>query len=217
MLGLAAVAAAAVMSFIDAGAASAAPHELIGLCKKAELLLCKEIIPRTSGDLLGLATNPVLEGTLNEKCEKGHVNGVITSEEDKVKPLKGEITEASFTNCGPCEKVTVNGLPYQAELGMGTVGGNDWTLTVNSHPNATLVNCPFVGNCKFGAEKIVSSIEMTETKAIANTNKAELKREEGSAFCGSTGKWNAKYELEWKLLPSGTIDPTVFPTLLGEV
>lgn len=99
---------------------------------------------------------------------------------------------------------------------MGSVGGDDWTTTTNSHPSFSLINCQFVGNCKFGAEKTVSSIEMTASKAIINTNKAKLNREEGSAFCGSTANWNTKYELEWKFLPSGTIGSTIFPTLLGE-
>jgi hypothetical protein len=69
----------------------------------------------------------------------------------------------------------------------------------------------------FRGATIKSTVEMTETGATANTNKAQLEFKGGTlgkGLCGETVKWNAKYSLRWTLLP-GLQEDTVFPTLLG--
>lgn len=219
MLGLAALGAVAAMALLGTGSAFAEAepaHHRVGLCEKQELLLCeaKWLIPVASGQLLGKATNPVLEGTLAEKCTSSLAKGKITGELDELKQLKGQIDSLTFTGCSPCKNVKVNNLPLAAELTMATIGGSDWVFI--SKGNADLTECAFGLTCKFGSEKVTSLVEMTETGAVLNTNKAELQFEGGSEFfCGKTGKWNAKYALTWTLNVGGKED-LVFPTLLGE-
>ncbi len=220
MLGLAMVAAIAAMAFVGATGAQAVPHDQYGLCKAAELLLCKaeNLIPVGSGVLLGTATNPELVGNLNEVCESSKAVGKITGALDEKVGLKGEITSLTFTGCKPCTSVTVTP-PLAAELKMGTIGGEDWKMV--SKGNAKFTGCPFGVTCKFGtgAGNIEPPIEMNATDTVLNTNGAVLTLEEGSAFiCGSSGKWFAKYLLKWTLLdangkPIG--EHNVFPTLLG--
>ena len=122
---------------------------------------------------------------------------------------------STFTGCEPCKKITTTP-PFTTNLKMTSEAeGAAWTLEGGG--NATFEECTFGVKCKFGAEKLSPepSIEMTATEAVVNTNKAELKREEGNAFlCGNTGKWNAKYKLELDL-GDGIVHNPVWPTLLS--
>jgi hypothetical protein len=213
VLGLAAFSALAAMAVLGAGTASAVTHDQLGLCKKLELVLCTDLIPVGSGHFVGNATNPVLEGTLAEKCASSFAKGLVTSALDATL-MTVKIDELTFTSCSPCSTVTVNNLPLSGTGQMGTLLGSDFTLT--SKGNATLSNCTFGLTCKFGSESVTSLVEMAEGgESVLNTNKAVLNFEGGSEFfCGKTGKWNAKYGLKWELLPSGELDPVTF-TLLG--
>lgn len=227
VLGLAAFSALAAMAVLGAGTASAVPHDRYGLCKAQELVLCAagNLIPVGSGKMIGNATNPTLEGTLTETCEKGKIEGEITGELDEVGQLKGKITTVTFTNCKPCTEVTIENLPYTTELKMlpvaeKTILEYPWELIAKGTLKATLNKCVFgSGSCIFGAAEVISIIEMAETGATANTNKAPLEFKGGSlgeGFCGKIGNWNAKYALSWAL--TGVEKPDLaFPTLLGEV
>jgi hypothetical protein len=217
MLGLAAFSAVAAMAFLGAGTAAALPHEQYGLCKAKELLLCAagNLIPVGSGTLLGKAENPVLEGTLAEKCATSLAKGKVTGVLDEKGRLKTQIDSLTFTGCEPCKKVTVNNLPLAGEITMNTTLGSDWHYT--SKGNASLTECSFGLTCKFGSENVLGLLEYNAagTSTVLNTNKAELKFEGGSEFfCGKIGKWNARYDLTWTLTSGGAEDP-VFPTLLG--
>jgi hypothetical protein len=212
-LGLAMVAAIAAMAFVAAAGAQAAVHDQVGLCKKAELLLCSDLIPVDSGQLLGTATNPKLVGNLEEVCESSKAVASATGKLDEVGKLKFSITSLTFTGCKPCSTVTV-ATPLAGELTMETIGGENWKY--KSAGNAKLTGCPFGVTCKFGTTGANTDIEYGPNKedAILNTLETVLTLEEGSAFiCGSSGKWIAKYLLKWTL-KDGTQD-NVFPTLLG--
>jgi hypothetical protein len=226
MLGLAAFSALAAMAFLGAGTASAVVHSQYGLCKAEKLVLCTaaNLIPVGSGTLLGTATNPTLEGTLTETCEKGTVKGKITGVLDEVGQLKGEIPKESvtFTGCKPCTVVTVENLPYAAELKMLTNGGElltwPWELIVKGKIKATLDKCIFgAGSCIFEAAEIKGSITHTATGSTATILEplTWVGGSLGEGFCGKTGLWNAKYALKWLLTAGG--EDLVFPTLLGEV
>jgi len=222
MLGLAAFGALAAMAFLGAGSASAVipAHHKVGLCTVQELLLCKEgnLIKVGEGHVLGTATNPTLEGTLTETCKTGSVTGLITGALDELKELKGKIDVVTFKECSPCTEVTVENLPYTSVLKMPEIGVTAWELNTTGTIKATLNKCVFgSGSCIFGAAEVKASVEMAETGATVNTNKAPLEFKGGTlgkGFCGEIGKWNAKYALRWTLLPSLQED-TVFPTLLG--
>jgi hypothetical protein len=216
MFGPAVLSAVAATAFVGTNSAGAQPHEAIGLCNASELVLCaaENLIPVGSGHLIGKATSPVLERTLAEKCASSLAKGLVTGALGETSKLEGKIDELTFTSCSPCSTVTVNNLPLTTELTMGTGLGDDWQLTTKG--NATFSSCTFGLICKFGAERIVSLIEMTEAGAVLNTNKAVLNFEGGNEFfCGKVGKWNAKYALSWELLADGK-DDAVWPTLLGK-
>ena len=219
-LGLAAVAAVAVMAF--AGSASARTHPLIKLCKAQELLLCSDLntVPDSelTGTLLGKQIGTgILEGTINQKCTGGEIEGKFKAapgnmtegpgaEESR---LLGETTKLTFTGCEPCKKITTSP-PFESNIRMTSETGG---YTLEGKGNAKFEECSFGITCKFGTTKLTPEpiLEMTATELIVNTNKAVLNREEGSEFfCGNTGKWNAKY----KVTLNGA---TVWPTLCKEL
>jgi len=214
LLGTAAFSAVVAMTFLDPGSAGAAAHEQVGLCKAQELVLCAagNLLPIGSGQILGKATNPVVEGNLAEKCASSMAKVKITGVLDEKAKLKGQIDSLTFTSCSPCSKFTVDNLPLAGELSMGTALGDDWRFIWKG--TMSMTECTFGLTCKFGSEKFTSLIEMAETGAVLNTNKAELGFQGGSEFfCGKLIKWNAKYALTWTLTAGG--EDLVFPTLLG--
>jgi hypothetical protein len=227
MFGLAAVGAVAAMAFLGAGTAYSTvipAHHKVGLCKVQVLLLCPATpvdsrVPVGSGHVVGFATNPTLEGTLTETCKTGNVTGLITGTLDELAKLAGKIDVVTFKECSPCTEVTVENLPYSSELTMPEIGGTAWELNTSGTIKATLNKCVFgSGSCIFGAATVKAAVEMAETGATVNTNKAPLEFKGGTlgeGFCGKIGKWNAKYAIKWLLLPGGEED-LVFPTLLGE-
>lgn len=242
MLSLAMAAAAIVMAFVGATSAMAAEeHELIGLCLKAELLLCEKASRITAeglefGLLLGTQIGTgTLEGTLAEKCKESMSTGKIGAAPGNMGKnasgeniLKGEIIELTFAGCEPCKKITTTP-PFTGNIGMtGTSATKEPTFLngtwyLEGGGNASFAECPLGVKCKFGAEKLTPAptIEMTETEAILNTNKAKLNLEEGSKLiCGETGTWNSKYGLRWDLFKDKAhkelikADP-IWPTLVN--
>jgi hypothetical protein len=235
ILGLAAVAAVAVMAF--AGSASATRlHPLIRLCLKAELLLCSEANSlELKGTLKGLQVGTgTLEGTLNQKCTGGEIRGklnaapgnmveilkknekgeeVVETEESQ---LLGEITTLTFSGCEPCTKITSTG-GFATKIRHPTEGAEAEKLWfLQGGGNAIFEKCPFGINCKFGSASLKPEPYIEMATGFINTNKAELKLEEGSAFfCGSTGNWNAKYEIDLDLetSPTNVVHKNIWPTL----
>lgn len=224
ILGLAAVAAVASMAFAS-NASAVRLHPLIKLCNIQELLLCPDSSTlETKGTMLGLQIGTgTLEGTINQKCTGGTIKGksAVSSTEGpgaEESVLAGEITGLTFTGCEPCKKITAVGLPYKANLRHTSEKEEEakklWLLSGSG--KTRFEECSFGITCQFGTENLTPApfIEMTATESIVNTNKAELKREEGSEFfCGNIGKWNAKYKLELELTPGGTVHKAVWPTL----
>lgn len=223
ILGLAMITAVAVAAF--AGSASAARvHPLIKFCKKAELLLCADANTlETKGTLLGLQIGTgLLEGTINQKCTGGTIKG--TTEPSSVEGpgaeesrLLGKTTSLTFTGCEPCKKITTSP-PFETNLRHTSEtekpANELWLL--EGKGKTTFEECSFGINCKFGSENLTPApfIEHTATGAIVNTNKAVLNFEGGSEFfCGKTGKWNAKYQLELELTAGGTVHKEIWPTL----
>jgi len=190
--------AMAVSMFAASVVASASPSDpFIGLCKV--LPKGEELCPSVSQfhvpvggsiDVLSEAKNPILKGTLTEKCNTS-LSTFNTKEEDK-EVLNGQVTALSFTgSCTPCTTVKTLGLPYTAKL---SGSGSDYVLT--SSGGAELTGCTFGVTCKFEGTGVtllgVNSAEGAEFKA----EEEELKQTGGNAFfCGSTGKWTANYKI----------------------
>ena len=216
ILGLAAVAAVTAMAFV--GTASAlADHEYIGLCTKAELVLCANPFnEELAGTLLGtqIGTGEFVGGLFTQKCTSGTGKAKITSMAmSEVNNLKIEIASFTFSGCKPCSKVTVS-TPIASHLSMTTSLGNDWYLEGPGH--AEFSECTFGAKCVFGGKEIKANLEMTETELILNTNGTSLKYESGSGegLCGANGKWFAKFGLKFTLEKDGKED-TLWPTLLN--
>jgi hypothetical protein len=226
ILGLAMVAAVAVAAF--AGSASAARiHPLVKWCLKPELLLCKDAnIPdlkeaKVFGLQIGTGT---LEGTINQKCTGGEIEGELLPEGENMtegpgaeeSKLLGKTTKLTFTGCEPCKKITTKP-PFTTNLRHSKEGLEETKLWfLQGGGNALFEECSFGGPCEFGAKELKPEpfIEMTETEAIVNTDKAELKIEKGNEFfCGKTGKWNAKYKLHIILPGAEKKLDTIWPTL----
>jgi len=221
ILGLAAVAAMAVMAF--AGSASGARlHPLIKFCKAQELLLCTNANSLNTGgsNLIGTQIGVgKLEGTINQKCTGGVIEGETGVMEDKAEPsqeskLLGKTTKLTFTGCEPCEEITTSPpfvtnlvMRHEPEVSPETETEHNWEL--EGAGNANFKKCTFGVECKFAATELKPApfVEMTATEAVVNTNKTVLTRTEGSALlCGNSGKWNARYKLT---LNGGVVWPTL--------
>jgi hypothetical protein len=195
MFGLVMVAAVAVMAFAATAAMATEQDPFIGLCKKNEPLLClsgNQFHVPTGGsiDVLTEAKNPILQGTLTEKCEKS-LSTFTTSEEHK-KVLNGQVSNLTFTgSCSPCSTVKVLNLPYTANL---AGSGEDYVLT--SSGAAELTGCTFGVTCKFEGTGVTLLGSDTAEGAEFKAEAEELKQTGGNAFfCGSVGKWTANYKV----------------------
>ncbi|MFL5834506.1 MAG: hypothetical protein ACJ76B_11090 [Solirubrobacterales bacterium] len=197
MMGLAVVAALAVMAMVGASAASAS-----GTACKTNSEPCP------AGDLYAAGTKmtaqlvPGTHATLtssvgNVTCKNSTVAGVLNE------PAKahGEITSLTFTNCtlGETEctvsatkpPYTVTGIATPAVLGKGN---GDFTVTQKaggSVPGATVV-CGFFINCTFSSTDI--------TLKFTGGSPAKLKAEavnlnRSGGICPSTSVWHAEYEV----------------------
>lgn len=183
LLGLAAVAALAVMALVGASSASASIVELTA-CKTNTKLCPTASIVR---EIHATASNAKLLGTINQNCTssltilKEQGLGTATS-------IVGNVTTLTFTGCEPCSSITTTP-PYKASIS---------SSTLSTGGSATLTGCPFGINCKFGAEKVELSLVKNGEGAVIEAVASEepLTLQEGSKFfCGSTGKWDAKYVL----------------------
>jgi hypothetical protein len=202
MLGLAMVAVIASMAFIAASSASAA--HVLGFCLKFENLCAKAnvIDPPAGGSVLYLAssTNATLENNAffktAEKCASSNTAVKVT--EKDLLPLKGEVTELTFTSCtGPCKKVESKGLPWKkGSLNMTELEG-DWVLT-SEEGGALLSECTFGTKCEYGVP-VANPVDLLGKNVAAGAEfkaekeELEYKSGSGSGICGSTGTWTATY------------------------
>jgi hypothetical protein len=191
ILGLALVAALAVMAL--AGAASAS----------AKSILCSTNTNPCTGTKYGTGTkltSNLKSGTVatlttsigNVVCKKSTVSGVTTNGEGT-----GEITGLTFTECSlgstSCTVSAVN-LKYSATAITGTGGNGTLTVTPGSgigNPGASVVCGSFI-NCTFSSSDI--SLGVTGgNPAIISANGVVLNRSGG--ICPSTSTWDAEYEV----------------------
>jgi hypothetical protein len=213
MLGLAMVAAAAVMAFVGASTALAVHFEV--LCKENPVELCgpDKLLPK--GTILHAALEPlvnakgekqlhgVLLGQTNELCNESSVSGKVTQTSE----ILGEITAVTFTGgCTPCSTVTMEGLPYKVKVVHDLVGEHLWLLLITGSIKAKFTGCPLGVSCTFETKEV--HLDATNTAAgepLILTLENELTRVAGSEFfCGNTGKWDANY-LSKCLEPKGTV------------
>jgi hypothetical protein len=187
MIGLAVVAAMALVAFVGASSASA-----VTLCKANEET-CAAGNRYPSGTVIKAhSPEAVLKGFATVTCESDVVD---ETKAETGNPLLDLITSLTFTNCKGCEKAEAINLPYKTELFW--TSGTNGSLKVSSDgkgsPGANLTNCSGF-NCTFVAKGGVATLSVTggNPAKVTATNVA-LERTGGSFLCGGTATWNAVY------------------------
>lgn len=189
ILGLAAVAALAVMAFVGAGTASATTLCKTGGSPEAGCGAGKGEINAETDNIVGTSTNAILTSSLtNVTCE--HSETEINPESSTGTPIIGSVEKLTFTgNCktssGTACTVQVLNLPYG-----GSLEGDTLTVTDPIGAGAKVV-CGFLINCTFTTKQASLTVENgSPTVAVA----AGVKLERAGGFCPETAEWHATYK-----------------------
>jgi len=198
MLGLAAVAAMALMAMVGAGTASATE-----LCSTntSPCTGTKYLSGTTISAQLKAGTGAVLTNSIsNVTCKKSTVDITTTSSGGSGVAVTGtapKTTGLTFSECtnsfGETCTAEVVDLPYSGSVTATGKGNGSMTVQADGsgNPGAKVV-CGSLINCTFKT----ASATLTVTggnPAIAAANAIELTREGG--FCPTTSKWDAEYEV----------------------
>jgi hypothetical protein len=185
MLGLAAVAAAALMAFMGAGTASAAK-----LTSPAGTQLLAGTVIKAEAE--GHVTLHPPIGSIT--CAKSSVEGKTTTAGggNPTTTVKGEITLLTFTECNATVTVLKKGT-----LEIHSLGGGNGTLT----SSGAEVTVSFSGfHCIFSTSNTdlgtVTGSGVTKSNATLDIS-ATIPRTGGSSgvFCGSTAAWTGAYKV----------------------
>jgi hypothetical protein len=194
ILGLAAVAAMALMAFLGAGSASAT-------------VLCKTTITEgcaTSGwdypagtEIVSTSTNTILTTSLaNVSCKHSEVRGKTTNTGSTTETVDGPVELLTFTECTSTVDVIAKGslevhhaTKTEAEpKKMGTLTSKEAAVTVNIGG----VSCVY-GTSKAGTD--LGSITDNAPSATTVDISATVEKKEGSFLCPSTGLWEGTYTI----------------------
>jgi hypothetical protein len=196
MLGLAAVAAMALMAFAGAGTASASV-----LCKTATNP-CTSAYPNgeTIEGTLEKETTATLRNTetsIVNTCTGSSVKGSLTNGSSTV-TAKGSVTAANLTWSGCSASGTATVTPGELEI-HATTNGNG-TVTAKGFAVTQI----FAGlSCSYTAGTGVDLGTYNEAAKTINVNVVVNKDSNHSAFlCPSTAVWEAKYVIT---SPAGTV------------
>jgi hypothetical protein len=192
MMGLAVVAALAVMAMVGAGTASAE-----GTACSTNTSACGSLVAPGTKISASLATGhaslTTSVGTVT--CKKSTVAGTI-NEPGKA---HGEITGLTFTECSigstTCSAVKSENTPYTV-TGVPTGSGNgDLTVTPKTLNPGAIVECGTVINCTFSSKHV--NLKFTGgTGGVLPTVMAEnVSLERSGGLCPSTATWNAHYQI----------------------
>jgi hypothetical protein len=178
MLGLLAVAAAALMAF--AGSASATT------------------LTDGSGGTLGVGTvieagnvgEAILDGTVNIKCKKSTVKGEVTNAGGASATVSGSVSPLTFSECG-ANTVTVS---KGGTLEIHGQAGNKGTLT-SSGAEVTVLTHNILGtvHCIYTTEATDLGTVEGGTGATLKIDSVPINRASTDFGCGSTSEWTAHY------------------------
>ena len=190
MLGLAAVAVAALMAFVGASSASASV-----LCKTTPP---SGICPANQAYPAGTEIHAVNQekvvlhaefGTL--ECEESTVSGTTEKEGSATETVKGNVTVLTFAKCNCEVKVLKNGsLEIHAEDddGNGTLTANGQEVTTTCSTIFGNVHCIYVTeNSNLGTVKGGNPAVFTGTPTIS--------RKPTNALCSPQATWTANYKI----------------------
>ena len=182
MLGLAAVAAMALMAFVGVGTASAT--ELYS--GATTLKSGTEIDASLTGTAAKLTTT---EGAILDECAGGTVKGKTTNNGSTTETVKGSVakTDLTWTSCTrPTETLAGGTLEVHWTSGVnGTVTASGFEVTVNTQ---------FFGSCVFtvaAGTSLGTLTGSTSSNAVLDVNTvASLK---SGAICPTTARWVGTY------------------------
>lgn len=184
MLGLAAVAAAALMAFVGASTASATV--ITGSAGKLGVGSSLDFSLKTGTSALLVNT----AGEELDKCSTSTVKGNITNAGGAAATVTGEIKELTWG--GPCTFPTVTTKLGKLEIHhiAGTTNG---TLTADSEIGVT-INTVFFGSCVYGVTAGTHLGVVTGGNPATFHANAVAEKLSGSAFaCPATSKWTGTY------------------------
>jgi len=186
MLGLLAVAAAALMAFAATASATTGTDSAGGS-------------PVEVGDTIH-ATNvgeAVLDGTVNIKCKKSTVIGTVGSAGSATTTLSGNISTLTFEECGANTVTVLNKGSLEAHTfgatadGNGTLTSTGAEVTVLTHNILGTVHCEYVTS-ETDVGKLDGS-NNTGGKATLTVDSVPIPRRSTDFGCGSTSEWTAEY------------------------
>ena len=199
MVGLAAVAAMALMAFLGAGSAAGAV-----LCK-TDTDPCEAGQDLAAGDSLtfSLKSVVVLKAAFSQvKCGSSHLGTKITNTGGKGKEVDAEVTEFSLTECKCGERTAHITTTSTGSLRIDSAG------TVTSVDTRTTMNCTGLASCIYGTVSGGTDID-TFTDSTDTGSAAELDGsatltwssgtgDSGQFICagfGDTATWTASYQV----------------------
>jgi hypothetical protein len=200
MLGLAAVAAAALMAFVGASTASATV-----LCKTAGGTTC----PANQAYPAGTEIHGVNEGNLvlttgseftEITCKTGTVKGTTENEGSATETVKGDSASPSDISWGECS--TPNGKCTVTTVNAGTLevhwieGGNNGTVTGNG--TVVTSNCSSIFgtiHCIYEAQNEHLGTLTGGAPATADFESTPINIVSTSGLCPPEAKWDAKYNI----------------------
>lgn len=182
MLGLAVVAAMALMAFVGAGTASAT------LCKVNESPCAAGNQYPTHTTVKAHSSSAVLSGSLEVTCES---DVTLLHEGIKSGKLFGKVTSLTWSNCkGGCSSATTNSpLPTFEDVALGK--GNGTLFVFNT--SVTLNGCFFFFTCNASATEAKLSLTGGTVGGTANATATNVPTKVSGSGCGTEGTWNAKY------------------------
>jgi len=201
MLGLAAVAAAALMAIAGAGTASATVlcHSTATPCSQKWGVGTE---PRFTVRPGGAGIWTTTSGTVFARCPEGEIKGVITNAGSANETVKTSVGASGLTWPGVegCIKtITVEGGTLEIHAITGTDNG---TVTVSGF-KLTIYNEGLGGTCTYGfgiGEHLGVLTGNGSGNAVLDINTVFLKKE-GSFLCPESLKWTEEFQ---QVSPSGT-------------
>jgi hypothetical protein len=186
MIGLAAVAAAALTAFLGAGTASATV-----LCETNVTTNCGNSWEVKSGSALTFSAegSTVLTGPFGETiatCTGSNVAGNTTSTGSSATTVTGNITSLTFTGCN--RPVHVN-TATTGTLEVHNIAGSDNGTVTSNDTTVTITNVPFLGTCQYLTKNTDIGKVTGSLSAATFDIAASIPSENGCP----TGTWEGSY------------------------
>jgi len=191
MLGLLAVAAAALMAF--AGSASATTLTITNPPGT------KVVAPAHTPIVAHAVGETILDGTVNIKCKKSLVEGETENEGSSSTTVKGPLSKLTFEECGANTVTVVNKGSLEIHTDSATADGNGTLtstgaeVTVLTHNILGTVHCIYITN-----ETDVGTLDgstKTGGTATLTVDSVPIPRASTDFGCGSTSEWTAHYTI----------------------